>query len=66
MEGSKKYQLNELDYRKIGKGFLIAMAGALVLWIPQCVEMVDWGAGTLIAGAIASTLVNALKTIYPG
>ena len=46
---------------KIGKGALIALAGALVIYIPEAVTTVDWGTWTPFAVAVASVVVNALR-----
>lgn len=46
---------------KIGKGALIAMGGALIAYIPQAVDMVDWGVWLPFVVALSSILINALR-----
>jgi hypothetical protein len=49
------------QWLKIGKGGLIALAGALIVWLPTVVTDVEWGIWTPFAVAASSFLVNALK-----
>lgn len=53
--------MTQEQWYKIGKGALIAMAGALAVYIPEVVAAVDWGAWAPFAVAVASILVNALR-----
>ena len=55
---SKKYKLNKTDSKKIGKGALIALGGALLTYIADLLPQVDFGAYTPIAVAIGGILVN--------
>lgn len=48
---------------KMGKGALIALAGALIIYIPEAVTQVEWGTLTPFAVAVASILVNALRLL---
>lgn len=45
-----------MDYTKIGKGLLIAMAGAGLTYLAQL--QFDFGSWTPVAVAIASAIVN--------
>lgn len=53
--------MTQEKWLKIGKGALIAMAGALVVYIPEAVSSVEWGTWTPFVVAVASILVNALR-----
>ena len=49
------------DWKSIGKGALIAGAGALIVII-TAISGLDWGVtGTAIVTAIAGVLVNAIR-----
>lgn len=49
------------QWLKVGKGGLIAVAGALIVWLPTAVTEVSWGVWTPFAVAASSFLVNVLK-----
>jgi hypothetical protein len=53
--------MNQDKWYKIGKGALIAMAGALAVYIPEAVNAVEWGTWTPFVVAAASILVNVLR-----
>lgn len=53
--------MSKEQWIKIGKGALIAIAGAFVVYIPEVVTEVDWGVWTPFAVATASILVNILR-----
>lgn len=61
MEGSKKYNLNNLDFQKIGTGLLIALGGAFITWLPEQIELIDWGGLQPLAFAISSMAVNVIR-----
>jgi hypothetical protein len=63
MEGSKKYNLNAEDAKSIGRGALIAVGGALIVYVAEVVPAVDFGAYTPVAVAIAGILLNAARKI---
>lgn len=52
---------NEL--RKIGKGLLIAMAGAALTYLAQTIPNVDFGAYTPVVVASFSVIVNAAQKL---
>lgn len=50
--------LNQTDWRKIGKGAIIAITGALLTYGSQIVSSTDFGSYTLLVGALWSVLTN--------
>jgi cytochrome bd-type quinol oxidase subunit 2 len=46
---------------KVGKGALIALGGALVAYIPQAIEMIDWGQWLPLVVALSSIIINAIR-----
>lgn len=59
-EGSKAYSLNKTDLKKIGKGALIAVGGALLTYLTSVIGNLDLGnQWTPIVVAIGSILINA-------
>lgn len=61
MEGSKPFLVNSKDVERIVKGAMIAVAGALVVYIADIVPTIDFGIWTPLAVALASVAVNALR-----
>jgi len=69
LEGSTNLSLNKMDWTKIGKGLLIAIAGAIVVFLTNFQADVDWNAllgqwgptAGAFAGAIISVVVNLLR-----
>lgn len=59
MSGSKRFQFNGEDLRKVGKGALIAGAGALLTYAAEWASETDFGDMTPVIVALASFLVNA-------
>lgn len=60
-EGSKSFEVNKTDWYKVGKGALIALAGAVIVFLTTYLGDIDFGNYTLFVGAIASGLVNFLR-----
>lgn len=58
---SKSFQLSKADFLRILKGAAVAFAGALVVYIPEVVNDISWGAYAPLATAIAGVLVNTLR-----
>lgn len=58
---SARWKLNGEDLRKIGKGALIALVGALIVWLSGLPESIDWGVYSPFVAAVASVLVNILR-----
>lgn len=46
-----------MDYKKVGKGLLIALGGAALTYVAQL--QFDFGVWTPVAVAVASALINA-------
>ena len=63
---SPKYQLNQLDWQKIGKGALIAFIGALGTYAIGIAGEIDWGVWAPAAAALISILANALNRFLAG
>lgn len=59
MEGSKAFSLSKTDLLKIGKGLLIALAGAALTYLADMIPQVDFGTWTPMAVAGFSFLINA-------
>jgi len=61
---SKQGELNKQDWKSIGRGALIALGGALAIYVAALLEVIDWSTvsqyGYLIA-PIASIFINALR-----
>jgi len=60
MEPSKMFSLNAPDRKKIGKGALIAAAGAVFTYLEGLVTMTDFGTYAPIVMAANSILVNII------
>lgn len=61
MEGSKPFLVNSKDIERIVKGAMIAVAGALVVYIADVIPTIDFGIWSPLAVALASVAVNALR-----
>lgn len=61
MDGSKPFLVNSQDVERILKGAMIAVAGALAVYIADIVPTIDFGIWTPLAVALASVAVNALR-----
>jgi hypothetical protein len=55
---SPKYKLNKEDGKKIGRGALIALGGALLMYVSELIPNVDWGQWTPLVVAMGGVLVN--------
>jgi hypothetical protein len=58
---SKRFWLDTEDWKKIGKGALLALAPAVVVFLGDLTSMVDFGASAPIIAAIASIGINFLR-----
>ena len=58
METSKKFRLNAIDWKKIGKGALIAIAGTLLTYLTDLIPTIDFGVYTPVVVAWFSIFVN--------
>ena len=63
---SKKYKLNQEDFGKVGRGLLIAMAGAGLVYLTDVVPQINWGVYAPIVGALAAVLVNLARKLLAG
>lgn len=61
MEQSKKYQLNQQDLIKIGKGALIALAGVLLTYLSDMLPNIDFGQWTPLVVAFWSIVANIAR-----
>lgn len=69
MNTSGKFTLNAQDWKKIGIGLLVALAGGLIVFLTDLTEAVDFGIWAPIVAAGASVVVNVLRkwaTNYQG
>lgn len=63
---SKRFTLNETDWKKIGKGALIAVGGAAATYALSVLPEVDFGQYTPLAVSVLSILINALLKFFEG
>jgi len=61
VEQSKKYELNKEDMTKVGKGALIAGAGAILVYLAEVIPGIDFGVYTPIAVAIFGIGANLVR-----
>ena len=67
MTTSKKYKLNKEDFKKIGKGALIAITGAVLTFLIDVLPQIDYGdnqyliVGSSVLLAVATNLVLKLN-----
>lgn len=59
--GSKLFQLNAEDYKKIGKGALIAVGGALLTYLSETIANIDFGQYTPVVMAVWTIIFNAAR-----
>jgi hypothetical protein len=52
--------LNKEDFKKIGKGAIIAVVGALMTYLTQVITTIDFGAYTPIVVAFWGIVVNTV------
>ena len=63
---SEKFTYNLLDLKKIGRGALYAMGGALITFLIQVVPGIDFGQYNLIIAPMISILLNAAQKYLAG
>ena len=66
VEESKKYSLNTGDGKKIGKGALIAVGSALVVYAAEILPQVDFKGYTPLAVALGAVLINLARKYLAG
>lgn len=59
--GSKTYEMNKEDWKKIGIGALIAIAGALATWMQEVIPGVNFGSYTTVMIVVNSVVINILR-----
>ena len=59
--GSESYSLSKEDWKKIGMGALIAIAGALATWMQEVIPGVNFGSYTTFMIIVNSVLVNIIR-----
>jgi hypothetical protein len=59
LKGSPRFKLNKEDLKKIGKGGIIAVLGAVLTYGSEVILNLDLGNKTAIVTAVWSILVNA-------
>jgi len=59
MQTSKSFQLNSSDMKSLGRGLVIAFAGALLTYL-QSLNF-DFGQYTIVAVSVNSILVNFIR-----
>lgn len=63
---SEKWKLNKVDLKKVGKGALIAVGGALLTYLTELLPAVEWGSYTPIVVAVGGILVNVGWKVLKG
>lgn len=66
METSKKFTLNTLDRKKIGKGALIAVIWVLMTYLADLIPTIDFGVYTPVVVAMFSILANVVNKRIQG
>lgn len=56
-----RFTLNKQDLIKIGKGFLIAVGGAALVYFTEVFAQIDWGTWTPVVTALSAVLINAAR-----
>lgn len=60
MEQSKN-SFDKASLKKIGKGALIAGGGALIVYLLECLQGMDFGQATPVIVALAAIIINSVK-----
>lgn len=58
---AKSFSIGDYEVKKIIKGAIIALAGALATYLADTIPGVDFGQYTLFVGMVNSIVVNALQ-----
>lgn len=62
----KAYSFDKITLIKIGKGCLIAMGGALCVYLLDVIPNVDFGVATPLMVGISSIVINTVKEWLKG
>ena len=57
---SKRWRINNIDWKKVGIGLLIGLAGAAATYLQETIPTLDFGQYQYIAVGVNSTIVNLL------
>ena len=55
---SEALEMNKEDMKKVGKGLMIALAGAALTYLEETIPSVTFGEWTIIVTALNSVIVN--------
>ncbi len=58
---SKRFQLNSIDWAKIGKGLLIVLAGSALTYLTELIGKINLGEWTPLVVTGWSLLVNIIR-----
>jgi len=61
-----KNAFDKITLQKMGKGLLIAIAGAILTFAEEFIPGIDFGAYTAIAVAFNSAIVNSVREFLKG
>jgi len=57
----KSFEFGSPEFKSLVKGLGVALAGALIVWIPTMSDGLDFGVWTPFIVALSSVLVNFLR-----
>ena len=60
---SKLLKLNLIDWKKVGKGLLIAVFGAILTYLSDLIPTIDFGMWTPMVMAFWSIVVNIVQKL---
>jgi hypothetical protein len=60
---SFRWRLDSIDWKKIGKGALIAIGGAAIVFLTDTIPGLDWGAWTPLVIAGCSIGINFIRKL---
>ena len=60
-EGSQRFSINSIDWKKVGIGALVALAGALLTYGTTFITGTDFGTLTPMVVAIWSIVANLIR-----
>lgn len=61
MDGSKRFQLDAQDAKKIAVGLGVALAGAALTYFSEVITQIDFGSWTPVVVAGFSVLANVVR-----
>ena len=63
---SPRLEFNQEDMTKIGKGFLIMLAGTTLTYLTDTISMIEWGEYKPIIVGLSAVLINAAWKLLKG